>query len=141
MVMKSSKSQEFSSVKELAIKGMSQGVSAGIEAFILRRKLDVSPGPGSPAPVAAFTVALLAEFDNKPNSIYPFQKSIKEQLSQVMEATMPYLNDLWINGEMENALALARTIFYGETLIFLDENLKEVISLIKAIRETPIQMN
>lgn len=129
---------KFKNHIEIADQGISQGVAAGIEVFIKKRGIDVSPGPGSPSPVAAFTVAFIGEF-SEANDIYPYETSFKSQCGQAMEQLLPVLKVLFEAGEIDQALSLARTIFYGETLIFLDAHLKETIDIIKAIRETEIK--
>lgn len=140
MVMNPKSTPTFKDVNDLAAHGISQGVAAGIERFIVKRKLDVSPGPGSPSPVAAFTVAFTGELGDKPE-IYPFTKSFKAQLDAVKAELMPHLKEIWDAGEFDNALALTRTVFFGETIMFLDENLKEVVGAFNAIRNTKIEMN
>lgn len=131
--------KDQSTPEDVIREGLAQGMSKAIEQLIKVRKIDVSPGVGSPSPVAAFTVAITAEFgDNK--EIYPLKESLFQQVHMAIDQIVPVVSQLLDNGEKENALKLARTVMYGEVMLFLDRHVVEIIKIIKAIRDTEIKM-
>jgi len=137
MVMLTDKSNP-ETPEDVIKQGLSQGMSKALEDFINVRRIDVTPGVGSPSPIAAFTVAVTSEFGGN-KEIYPLKESLFEQVHMAIDQIIPIVKQLLENDEKDNAIKLARTVMYKEVLLFLDRHVVEIIKIIKAIRDTEIK--
>ncbi len=127
---------ETKPLHQIADVAMAQGLAAAIERFIQRRGMNMEPTEKCVSPLAAFTVAVMAEFTGAGGEdMYPFDKSLKERLAVVMADCLPVMRELYSQNKLEEAQQFGRTMFYSEALLFLDDNLLEVIGLIKAIKK------
>lgn len=116
----------------------SEGIMEALKSFINHNRIDITPGTLSTFPPTGFMILLTSEIaiaaGEKAEATYPFKQSFKAIWDHVNVELTPIFCALWENKEGRVAVALARTVAFGETLKFLEANRDDVAAEFAKIR-------
>jgi len=135
--------REKKRVANLAAQHVSDGVMAGIQNFLRKHEVVVSPTDHNKQPLIDFVDAITCEYDSDQakKDKYPkgFKSSFRGRIEGAVfaEQSIKALMALSLNQEEENFAKLCRVIGYGETLVFMDENKDFLLSLMNELRSPP----
>jgi hypothetical protein len=115
------------------------GVIAGIQTFAVKNKLNTDIGAKHTNPLHELVLRFTAEMQDGDQKtlykrVFPFKNSFRSIWEGVIVETSKVMVAMWGNKEEKEAIALARTVSYLETLRYLDTNKDEVIAEYHAIR-------
>lgn len=116
------------------------GIIAAIQLFAKKNKLNTDIGAKHTNPLQELVLRFTAEMQDgdDPKVVYkrvfPFKNSFRAIWQEVIVETSKVMVAMWNNKEEKEAIALARTVSYLETLRYLDTNRDEVIAEFHAIR-------
>lgn len=128
--------QQKEQVAKLAMNSAAQGVVSAVFQFLKKNMVNVSQTEKCKNPVLDFVDMLTSEWDDASKYPKELDGSLKNAILTVFssEEMVKNLLALQLNKEDENIVKLARTVGYGETLIFLDANKDKLIKLMDEIR-------
>ncbi len=127
------------SMQAPATQAIGDGIIAGITIFVKKNSLKTEIGQKHTNPLGEFVMRFTAEmqdaeFNAHYKRIYPFKKSFRSTWQEIIVEISKVMVEMWEKNEQKEAIALARTVSYLETLKFLEDNKDEVIAEYLAIR-------
>ncbi len=127
------------SMQAPATQAIGDGIIAGITIFVKKNSLKTEIGQKHTNPLGEFVMRFTAEMqdgdaDVPYKRIYPFKKSFRSSWQEIIVEISKVMVEMWEKNEQKEAIALARTVSYLETLKFLEDNKDEVIAEYLAIR-------
>lgn len=120
-------------LKVIAEAQIPNGVSIGIERFLVKNNVNLHPTSKCKKPLGKFLDLLMAEYSKRPER-FPFKASLKSLVVQYTAEEHKNLVDLHDNNEIDAVNGLSRMIGCAAVLDFLEQNREEVLRKIREIR-------